>query len=238
MKIFVAITLAVFGFVGAVSGTAQGCCTPDQWQGFYASGAGYSGPNPRFVGTFVQIFYDGTNSRLAANASISGYGTPKQYFIVSRNDKQCTGTKLGNLLNGCGKGKMYIVDLATSKCYVKDRSFKKACVPDDAKYMSRFTFGAGTDTLEAESYELDRTGQAGTSVSAWITVTAKQCVPVGVSMHGAVKGVGFMETGGYSNIKLSINDPSVFDVPAQCNKNAITTELPEGIHDLRLVFQL
>nr|KAG5707265.1 hypothetical protein BaRGS_000039 [Batillaria attramentaria] len=151
----------------------------------------------------VYVFYDFTNQRTAAFANYTGEAGERKYRIVRRYDGE--------------EGQLYVVDLLNDKCYKKklDEPFRAACVPDKAKSVGSFYYGAGDAKLEAVGYSLGINTKK-YKMEFEIAVTREGCVPIGESVFGVARGVPFMENVGFVDIKPGISDPSVFDVPSQC----------------------
>lgn len=228
--IFVAAVVLI-GIAGTVSG--KGCCTPDQWQGYQFSSAGYNGKKPGFVESGVFISYDATNKQVAAKATYTKNGKDRKYNIVVRYEKDSEVLRWCSGENCEGKGKMFILDEQNDKCFVKKlrKPFRKMCIPKGAKSPGNFRFGAGNSSLEVEAFNMKRfSRKRNVFVESWMTVTKDGCIPVTESLHGAIKGVGFMENVGFADISPGIKDPAVFDIPKQCEeKNVSDAPFPDDI---------
>ncbi|XP_041347228.1 uncharacterized protein LOC121367153 [Gigantopelta aegis] len=113
---------------------------------------------------------------------------------------------------------LYIVDLKRQKCYKKKmtRPFRERCIPDTAKCVGHFYMGSGTNKLQGDTYYVDFRGKGMTRLHIYASVT-KNCIPIGEALFGRVKGMAIEETVGFANFRLGIKDPSVFDVPKQCD---------------------
>lgn len=201
-------------FVGAAlfacllgAATGEGCCTPDQWQGVQASTSGYVYHHrPSVVQGLVYVVYDYTNKRSASFANYTSEGKTRRYRLVQRyvDDKE---------------GKLYVVDLQSDKCYQKKlkRPFRKACVPDSAQKLGAFYMGAGDNKVDAVAYKAQvKTEHYKLDVS--LSVTEQGCIPLGETVVGVARGVPLMETVGFVNIEPGIKDPSVFDIPKECEE--------------------
>ncbi|KAK7096296.1 ependymin-related protein 1-like [Littorina saxatilis] len=211
MKFILLAVVALVGIVCEVNGEA--CCTPDQWQGVQASVSGFVYRHkPGRVEGVVYVFYDYANKQSAAFANYtSSSAKPRSYRIVTRySNKTCA---------SCSSGKLYVVDLKTDKCYTKklDRPFRKACIPDSAKDTGSFSLGAGDASLKTRGYNLELRSQK-YQLDFKLSVTEEGCIPVSELVTGVARGVPFMETVGFVNIKPGIKDPAVFDVPEECEE--------------------
>lgn len=218
-----AVLCAVLG-VAAVE--AKGCCTPDQWEGSQYSVTGYvKGFLHRKPGVergAVSVAYDYTNQRTAAFANFTGNAGKRSYRIVRRYDN--------------GQGRLYIVDLQNDKCYQKNltKPFRAACVPDEAKELGEYTFGAGNASLQAKGYAMGiDTDKYKLELS--ITVTADNCVPIGENIVGLAREVPLMENVGFVDINPGIADPSVFDVPSQCEETVSGYFMSELVEEYKIL---
>jgi len=217
-KVVVLGAVAVLAAVLALT-EGKGCCAPDQWQGAMGSVSGFVyKKRPGSAKGITYTFYDATNKRVASFANYTmEHGKVRSYKIVKRyGKKECEGEVEGV---DCGRGRMYVVDLETKKCYRKKlwRPFRKACIPDKAKETGDFYMGAGNATLAVRGYFVEFK-KRGVRLNMEVTVTQDGCIPVGELTQGVAKGVPMMETVGFADIKPGVKDPTVFDIPKECDK--------------------
>jgi len=194
----------------AVCAWASICCTPDQWEGYQPSVAGYSSRHRKGqTKEFAQVSYDFTNKRTAAFMTFVDRDKEKKFQIVTRYDDDMNDDE----------GKIYVVDLKEDKCWTKKtrRPFRKACIPDGAKVN-----GAGYLGLEGKGLKITGYEVATHRVDAMVTVMnidKDTCVPTGEVMSGSMKRVSFMRSAAFIDITAGIKNETIFDIPKACEEN-------------------
>lgn len=198
-------------FMCAVVALAWSCCTPDQWEGAEGAIIGYHGPGKHggLIREYIQVAYDFTNKQSAANLYYFNKGIKAEFKVIVKYDKECQDAN-------CAGGKMYVYNVKDKKCWEKSikGAFRKACIPEKAKYMGDYYLGL-EGGLKASAYEFD--GKHFTASISVSSVGKNQCVPIGETIakqgrYSTLSNVGFL------NITTGIKDPSVFDVPAACKE--------------------
>lgn len=197
-------------FVCAVVALVSSCCTPDQWEGGEGAVIGYSGPHHQgLIREYIKVAYDYTNKQSAVELHYFNGKIKAEFKVLVKYDKKC-------MTKDCKGGKMYILDMKDNKCWEKRllKPFRKACLPEEAKYMSDYYVGV-EGGLKASAYEYD--GEfflASISVS---DVGKGLCVPIGetIAKHSRYNT---LSTVGFFNITTGIKDPKFFDVPEACKK--------------------
>jgi len=207
-----ALMAAVTVVLGHVAPAAASvCCTPPQWEGYQGATAGWSGRHKRGgVKEFASVHYDATNKQKAVFMTLMERGFEKKVQVISKCEE-------GE--NGC---RVYVVDLKKDKCWTKKKEcgFREACIPDDAKAVGEFSLGL-KGGFNVKGFEVRKRGHFG-GVEAEVTVADignSTCVPVGETVTGMVKRVGFMQTVGFIDITPGIKNATVFDVPAACKED-------------------
>jgi len=193
-----------------------GCCTPDQWEGYQPSSAGYSARHRKGqMKEFAKVSYDFTNKRKALFMTLIDRDKEKKFQIV---------TRYGDDMNE-EEGTIYVVDLKENKCWTKktEREFRKACIPDKSKVAGHGYLGLEGKGLKITAYEI-----ATREVDAMVTVNnldENTCVPVGEVVSGEMrrKRVSFMRNVAFIDITPGIKNETIFDIPKQCEENLDTT---------------
>lgn len=193
---------AVLVVLAGVALTAEGCCTPDQWEGFVGEVVGVARKRsfrpPSITALGMQLSYDATNSKIESTA----YVRDKQIkHIVDFPDK-----------------KLYVVMDDRCKEFNFTRPFKKFCTEGANKTGSMY-YGVGDGALQADNY-------FGTTRNfvASATVTQDGCVPIGEVGWGKMRRDYVIFTVGYVNITSGIADPSIFNPPSSCKPATQTLE--------------
>ncbi|XP_071098340.1 ependymin-related protein 1-like [Haliotis cracherodii] len=179
---------------------ADQCCTPDQWEGIAGSIVGtVTNGKSTSAQTTTSMSYDFTDMMLAATTTTMVDGmTLKNMTIIDYNKKL-----------------MYNFNEMTGDCAVTpvDQPFKKACIPDDAKQLGNFYYGAGDNMLQATSYMIKQD-----PFTAFVSFTATGCIPIAEVVYGDMGQTAIMSDTGFVNITPGIKDPSVFDPPESCQQ--------------------
>ncbi|XP_046547175.1 mammalian ependymin-related protein 1-like isoform X2 [Haliotis rubra] len=185
--------------------TAKNCCFPKQWEGFQG---GIGGVNAGGQGQAVQIV-----TKIAFDA------VGRRVFTYT-NSTTAAGMSSTKLIRDFNTNTMYVIDVLKRICQKTKPTalFNNGCVPDAAKQVFDMTIGAGSETLQAKIYTM-RLQQASTLLNITLSVTEKQCVPVGEYWVGSVNNVKTVMSMQYFDITLGIKDPSVFTPPAFCKQN-------------------
>ncbi|XP_005098796.1 ependymin-related protein 1 [Aplysia californica] len=206
------LTLAL---VACFAACAWACCTPDQWEGYEGSSAGYA----KFFkkGAVVEhayVAYDYTNRRSAVFLSYINGDYENKFQIVTRyeeddNDKE---------------RRMYFVDEKKNKCWTKklEREFHKACIPKDAKEHGSYYLGL-KGGFKVRSFDV-----AKGPIYAFVTVADLDndlCVPVLEQLSGKLRRISFIQDTQFVDLTPGIKNATVFDVPKQCDEAEETDEL-------------
>ncbi|XP_067672991.1 ependymin-related protein 2-like [Haliotis asinina] len=120
-------------------------------------------------------------------------------------------------------GLRYVI--ADNKCtYVKgSRVMTEQCIPDNAKFLGRSTFGFGVNSVLANNWQYDSA-----NIIIKSSVSAANCVPFVQATfsplgHDASNDVVFIVTG----FRPGIHRPAAFDIPANCaQQTSDDTQLP------------
>lgn len=190
----------------SVFALSSACCTPDKWEGGEGVFGAYAEQKKHgLIKEHIRVAYDGVNNRTAAFVELRGGEHSTKLRVIVRYD------------NDDGEGKLYVVDLKRDKCWVKSlkHSFRRACIPDDAKSVGDFYVGL-YGGFKATAYEVRaRDLEATVSVEK---LDNNQCLPIGESLHGRRNKVDFVQHVGFFDITLGIKNETVFDVPRQCQQ--------------------
>ncbi|XP_046569638.1 ependymin-related protein 2-like [Haliotis rubra] len=114
-----------------------------------------------------------------------------------------------------------------NKCtYVKgSRIMTEQCIPDNAKFLGRSTFGSGVNSVSANNWQYH---SPSANITIKSSVAASNCVPLVQATfstlgHDASNDVVFIVTG----FRPGIHSPTVFDIPANCvQQTSDGTQLP------------
>ncbi|XP_067653502.1 mammalian ependymin-related protein 1-like [Haliotis asinina] len=202
--------IAVYALLVAFA-SADPCCTPDQWEGIAGSivGSVTNGITTSAQSTTF-VSYDFTNMKLASNTTTVVDGmTYRNMTIIDYNKKL-----------------MYQYNEMTGVCAVTefDQPFKKACVPDNAKELGNFYYGAADNMLKATSYMIKQD-----PFTAYVSMTATGCIPISEVAYGNLGTTAVMTSTGFVNITPGIKNPSVFVPPTACDEpNAEPFKKSEG----------
>ncbi|CAC5407934.1 unnamed protein product [Mytilus coruscus] len=185
-----------FKFATTIS-LASLCCGPAQWEGHEGVFAGVqvNGTGGEGKQGLLNISVDANINKVA----IKGYS-----MWNGQRVKQ-------HLLNDYSTGKSYAV--YDGKCLTANlppypSPGKLNCVPSDAKLVLSTYYGAGDNKYEIDVHEFMVDGK-----KMELNVNKGSCVPVGEhqQLTNGFADVGFM------GINEGIKDPSVFDIPPECN---------------------
>ncbi|XP_046566112.1 mammalian ependymin-related protein 1-like [Haliotis rubra] len=189
---------ALFVALTAAGPVADPCCTPDQWEGIAGSivGSVTNGKSTSAQSTTL-MSYDFTDMMLASDTTTMVDGmTFKNKTIIDYNKKL-----------------MYNFNEMSGVCDVMefDQPFQKACVPDNAKELGNFYYGAGDNMLQATSYMIQQD-----PFTAYVSMTTTGCIPITEIAYGDLGTTAVMTTTGFVNITPGIKDKSVFTPPSAC----------------------
>jgi hypothetical protein len=214
------------------------CCLPKVWQGKVHSLFGVADDRgrkaesqevdengrPKIVGSLIMIYVDENNKQVAGKAFCPKTGNVTYQFIMT----------FGKGVNASG-ATLYIFSNSAKKCQVKKipkAQFKPQCIPADAKLEGTFPLGLLSGGVTVQSWGfLVKT--RGAFVGENILVTPNNCIPILVREFGVIKprprteedkpkpkprpsGKAFAGSVYYSEISLTISDPSVFTPPSFC----------------------
>jgi len=216
------------------------CCLPKVWQGKVHSLFGVADDRgrkaesqevdengrPKIVGSLIMIYVDENNKRIAGKAFCPKTGNVTYQFIMT----------FGKGANASG-ATLYIFSNSAKKCQVKKipkAQFKPQCIPADAKLEGTFPLGLNRGGLTVQSWGF-LVKNRGTVVGGNILVTPNNCIPILVREFGVIKprpraeedkpkpkprprpsGKAIAGSVYYSEISLTISDPSVFTPPSFC----------------------
>ncbi|XP_052076423.1 ependymin-related protein 1-like [Mytilus californianus] len=189
----VMFTIAVFAVFVQL---ASSCCGPAQWEGYEGVFAGVQANGTGGEGKgLLNISVDANINKVA----IKGYS-----MWNGQRVKQ-------HLLNDYSAGNSYTA--YNGKCLTAalppyPSPGKLNCVPYDAKLVLSTYYGAGDNKYEIDVYEFMVDG-----IKIELSVNKGSCVPVGEHQQLAN---GFADVG-FMGITEGIKDPSVFDIPPECN---------------------
>ncbi|XP_071097988.1 ependymin-related protein 1-like [Haliotis cracherodii] len=149
--------------------------------------------------TTALLSYDFTDMKVAADITTMVDGmTSRNKTIIDYNKKM-----------------IYNYNEMTGDCTVSpfDQPFRKACVPDDAKQLGNFYYGAGDNMLQATSYMLNRNG-----LTYYVYFTTAGCIPITEVAVGNMGPTATMIATGFENITPGIKNSSVFSPPPACQQ--------------------
>ncbi|XP_048758920.2 uncharacterized protein LOC125668644 [Ostrea edulis] len=179
-----------------------GCCTPKQWSGNmgYMVGTNKNGKGGLEAGS-EKIFYDAKNTKIASFFEVYLDGKPYKGQVVMDYEKRV---------------QYVVVDGRCNTTRLRGE-FKEACVPKGSKPLSDTHMGTADDSVDITVYERSFKAEK-TMGNAYFSITNKLCIPVGETITGSSRGVGFMATVGFTGIEPGIKDPRVFDKPRECSR--------------------
>ncbi|XP_064595285.1 uncharacterized protein LOC135461927 [Liolophura sinensis] len=180
-------------------GQTKFCCTPDQWEGYLGEIAGsvVSGTTHLITGN-ISISYDYTNTKMATSSYLVIDGKNQDVTVIMDYQKKMMYTIIGT-------------QCTTSQL---TGDMMKLCVPDNAMPSGKFTYGAGSTTLDAMAYLVP----AGPDSTVYVTTTVgNPCVPIGEVLYGTPNKIPTVQTMGYYNISPGIKDPQIFNPPSSCS---------------------
>ncbi|CAC5402989.1 unnamed protein product [Mytilus coruscus] len=186
-------TIAVFAVFVQI---ASSCCGPAQWEGYesVSSGLQFNGTGTEGIG-LLNMSVDANINKVA----IKGYSMWNGQRVKQHNLYDYSAGKSYSVYNG--------------KCLKADLSpypspGKINCVPSDAKLVLSTYYGTGDNKYEIDVYEYMIDGK-----KMELSVNKGSCLPVG--QHQQITN-GFADIG-FMGITEGIKDPSVFDIPPECN---------------------
>lgn len=113
---------------------------------------------------------------------------------------------------------IYIIQVAQQNCTKVPLPDFLGQVPCMSKLMTKTgtqKLGLGTESLDVDVYEVNTT-----DIIVKTYVTPTQCLPVVQTFLGPIFGAKQAQGQVYSDLSLSIRDPSVFTIPDYCHQNA------------------
>jgi len=194
---FLIIVAVIAAFCAATAfADGPGCCSPIQWEG---NVWGFS--ERRNASFFEYLYYDYLNKRIRADVFVDEIG----------RNQQIRATVYEQFVKGLFT--RFIVD-STGKCTVQKPRMPylpEACVPPNYEHDTVWTLGA---LLKVHSYfyNFNRAQEF-----ADVMVGEMNCVPIrGIvfSHHEEFHGPDFAVN--YFNIQLGIANPSVLNLPGNC----------------------
>ncbi|XP_067653881.1 ependymin-related protein 1-like [Haliotis asinina] len=201
--------------------TAKNCCLPKQWEGFQGGiGGVQTAQGGQAVQTVAKISFDAIGLRVYAYS----------------NSTTAAGMSSTKLIQDYKTNTMYVIDVLKRTCQKTKTNlpFNDGCVPDQAKQVFDMTLGAGSETLQTRIYSM-RLQQPSTLLDINLSVTEKQCVPVGENWVGSVNKVKLVMSMGYFGITPGIKDPSVFNPPSFCKQNVTSNDVFHPVLNYRIL---
>ncbi|XP_076117760.1 ependymin-related protein 1-like [Mytilus galloprovincialis] len=188
------LTFAVFAVFVQL---ASSCCGPAQWEGYEGVHAG------------AQINGTAGEGRGLLNISVDANINK----VVVRGYSNWNGQQVKqHILNDYSAGKSYTVyggNCVTADLPPYPTPGKLNCIPFDAKLVLSTYYGIGDNKYEIDVYEFMVDGK-----KMEFSVTKGSCVPVGEQQQLAN---GFADVG-FIGLTEGIKDPSVFNIPSECNR--------------------
>ncbi|XP_013399691.1 mammalian ependymin-related protein 1-like [Lingula anatina] len=202
MKTAIAVFSVLIIVVPAMSQPPQPCCTPPQWEGNVAQSQGQNVAGQGHRAAQIMTLSMDANLKKVAHRGQWYYDQQQGTFQLLQDFK--AGVQY-QITNGgpCVKSKLTQPWMG--------------CIPKTSKFMGSAVLGLGDDSIKVNNWAIfmNSSSLMGTS---YTQVTAKDCVPIGSTFQGSAKGVGMMSVQGVTNVSAGIKDPSVFSLPASCQK--------------------
>ncbi|CAF1194769.1 unnamed protein product [Adineta steineri] len=116
------------------------------------------------------------------------------------------------IIENSNSGQVYTIDLDSKKCYKSAMPIKPlACIPDTATYLHSSTYGYGNKQIIGDTWyvKID-------NIINYATVSRDGlCVPL--TAHIFLANPAVITTMTTTDFIPDIADPSIFDIPAECN---------------------
>ncbi|XP_077987115.1 ependymin-related protein 1-like [Glandiceps talaboti] len=185
--------------------TAYVCCPPKQWESLLFQAGGY--------------YLTSGQLGMIDIASAVHSDLKSQLVAAEQRVRQGGVTVDVKIIQDFGEHIQYAIqDGLCSKTALPGAMEDTACIPDDAENLGNLNYGL--DSLDGTVYRVKRDyPEANTSVSADISMTPKECIPIGENMVQNTPDIHLIVNVIYANVTLGIKDPSVFDVPEICKQD-------------------
>ncbi|XP_070531920.1 ependymin-related protein 1-like [Ptychodera flava] len=177
-----------------VYASAYICCPPTKWEGQFGELGGYVTDKTKESGVFTVA----ATAHIDSDIQKVAMETARQVKIIQDYKKKIMYTIAGG---NCTKTAL--------QGTVED----DVCIPDRAKYFTTLTYFGEDLIADDYIYDIVLHGMKLTTISL---VTRSSCIPMGLQGKVEAKDVKAIYSGGFFNVTLGIEDPSVFDVPAIC----------------------
>lgn len=195
--------LALVGWL-TLAHAQQRCCSPEKMEmrGSYSMGSGPKKPTLTEA-TITTLAYDYTTQKVAVRE-----------MVYINNGSPINMTAIMDFSQGMN----YFISSGVCQKVKQNEPMKPRCVPEEAAYNGRMHVGSREAGVDLDSWTLtfDLEQVSGQTSSMYEPVS---CYPVTdyVKSYDKNTGEGGTSSLMYFDVKPSISDPSIFEVPSICD---------------------
>ncbi|XP_070582299.1 uncharacterized protein [Ptychodera flava] len=172
------------------------CCPPTKWEGQFGEFGGYVTDKTKENAVYSRALSIHVDSDIQKLAYVGV--KPKNYKLIQDYSK---------------KLQYAIEEGMCTKSALQGTILDDVCIPERAVHVATMAHFDGE--LIADSYMFD-TVLYDVNVSSIAVVERSLCTPFGIQGLAKAQDVKTIYSGAFFNITTTIEDPSVFDVPAIC----------------------
>ncbi|KAL3883194.1 hypothetical protein ACJMK2_029510 [Sinanodonta woodiana] len=179
----------------------EGCCPPDAWEGVAFMVASVQNKATHLTKGVLMSHTNFTLGMIVIEGEVHVDGLSKKVIEIKDYNKKIK------------------YDINDGRCIKKTLQSKiPRCLPENTTLVENTYIGTGTEKVAVKMYRSDVGG-----LETNFTVTANECIPIVVIVSSIIPNSEVMRVYEYSGITVGVKDPSVFDIPAICQK-AVTMD--------------
>lgn len=208
-RLLACLLLASVGLLHAAALAPQPCCMPDQLEFTLSETVGYDDQGKTgLASVLAHSAVDYKKKKMAVKEEISSEGQVFNMTVIADFATQ----------------DIYLIDEAKKTCKkskLPSPEMTGQCLPKEAQYDGTIKYGL-SPTISGDVWMMKIKDEASeTDLNIYVVMQSEKCVPITESATGQMGYTRIFAGMSYFDLKDTITDPSIFDIPDYCKQDSV-----------------